>query len=341
MSKAPSTVYIFLPPLKKMSGGLAVLVQVARHLQEINQPVSLAFWDENLPQKLDCQGIPLSAANSLQLQPQDFWIVSEGWPNALSIGLKSSASSWVYCQNWAYLFHGLPPGLLWRDLPVRFIAVSDPVACFIHHVTGQNPPIIRPSINTTQFHPGSYRPNKTIRIAFMPRKNKDLVQQIQNVWRSRNQALEGLVEWIPIHGVDQAAVADILQTCQIFLVAGFPEGCPLPPLEAMACGCIPVGFTGFGGWDYMRQSCHQPYSPAFPLRQTPWGGNGLWVADGDVYAASLALEQAVSMVLKDSPDLKAIQTAGEKTVHAYSWEQQEQEVIEALALMRTDLEISP
>jgi hypothetical protein len=39
---------------------------------------------------------------------------------------------------------------------------------------------------------------------------------------------------------------------QIFINLGYPEGFCRPAAEAMACGCVVVGFTGGGGSDFMK-----------------------------------------------------------------------------------------
>ncbi len=49
----------------------------------------------------------------------------------------------------------------------------------------------------------------------------------------------------------QAEIATFLREADIFLAIGYPEGFALPPLEAMACGCAVVGFTGGGGLEHM------------------------------------------------------------------------------------------
>ena len=48
---------------------------------------------------------------------EDIFLVPEGWPNALVLGFRARCRTVVYCQNWAYLFHGLEAGVRWRDLP--------------------------------------------------------------------------------------------------------------------------------------------------------------------------------------------------------------------------------
>jgi glycosyltransferase involved in cell wall biosynthesis len=67
----------------------------------------------------------------------------------------------------------------------------------------------------------------------------------------------------------------------------------------MACGCVPVGFTGLGGFEYMRNPNPHPlpglFEPAFALADKPWGGNGFFVADGDILGMAGCLAHAVSL----------------------------------------------
>ena len=77
-------------------------------------------------------------------------------------------------------------------------------------------------------------------MAFMPRKNAADVVQVLNLLKFRG-ALRGF-ELAPIHGQPERQVAAVLGEALVFLSFGHPEGCPLPPLEAMACGCVVVGY---------------------------------------------------------------------------------------------------
>jgi glycosyltransferase involved in cell wall biosynthesis len=52
--------------------------------------------------------------------------------------------------------------------------------------------------------------------------------------------------------------AALLRDCAVFLSFGQPEGCPLPPLEAMACGCVVIGYHGYGGREYFRLELSYP-----------------------------------------------------------------------------------
>jgi len=316
--------WIFYPPLKAMSGGCMVLLQVARQLEAMGRLAGILYWDEP-PGWAECEGLPWVRAASAAMAAGDIYVVPEGWPNALVLGLRRGCRTLVYCQNWSYLFHGLEAGVHWRDLPVNFLAVSDPVAWHMHEVLGRRPPVIRPALDSGLFHPPESRPGGALRIGFMPRKNKALAEQIRRIFEERNPKAH--VQWVPIHGLNRFGVAETLRSCHIFLVTGFPEGCPLPPLEAMACGCLCVGFTGFGGWDYMRQVEMDGYAPhGYGLRDVPWGGNGWWSADGDVLGAARGLERA-AQALSQNP---GIRTQAAQTAAAYGHDAQALEIVVAL-----------
>lgn len=313
--------YIFLPPIKKTTGGVAVLLRLAQALRASRREVFLVPR-EALDLKLAADPpAPIVPWHSLALAPGDIWLVPEGWVNALTPGFSAKARCLVYCQNAAFLFSALPEGVGWAQLPVEFLAVSQPVAWFIKQALGQAAPILRPGIDLALFHPPGSKPAGPVRIAFMPRKNRALALEIRAVLEARLARLEGPeISWIEIAGLGQPQVAKALRDAHVFLATGFPEGCPLPPLEAMASGCLVVGFAGLGGFDYMRQVEPDGFCPVCPLREVPWGGNGLFVADGDVIGAALGLETAVRWVADKDPRLAAALAEGQKTAQAYSLE---------------------
>lgn len=315
---------IFFPPLRKHTGGTAVLVQLAEHLHAGGFDAALVLREEG-GQGLIPEHLPVVPWDELQLAADDIWLVPEGWVNALTPGLNAGARSVLYVQNWAYLFSALPQGVHWRQLDVRFLSVSQPVAWFVAQAVGQESPVLRPGIDTQLFSAPEKKPAITsadpVRVAWMPRKNKALALQIRSVVESRRFLRgQGELAWEEIHGLDLKGVAEALGRSHVFLATGFPEGCPLPPLEAMACGCLCVGFSGLGGWDYMRQAQPQGFAPWWPLRdasEAPWSGNGLWVADADVMAAALSLEQAVAWLEQDDP--KAADTVAQAGLTADSY----------------------
>jgi hypothetical protein len=87
-------------------------------------------------------------------------------------------------------------------------------------------------------------------IAFMPRRRgEDLVQVLRIL--ERRGALNG---WrlYPINGLIEEARLDVLRRSAVFLSFNEREGFGLPPVEAMAAGCVVIGYAGGGGREYMR-----------------------------------------------------------------------------------------
>ena len=327
--------FIFLPPAHKPVGGVAVLYQIGAILRQAGHAAFLVPREKGgwAPQAL-AGLVPEVPWAEMRLTPEDLWLVPEGWPNALAPGLAAGARCLLYCQNWAYLFSALPPDLDLTALPLSLAAVSEPVAWFMTQslpgLAGEPPGILRPGIDRDLFRAPQEKPGGRLRVAFMPRKNKALVQQVRAIFESRNRTLAREVEFTGISGLDSTGVAQALADSHVFLATGFPEGCPLPPLEAMACGCLPVGFSGFGGWDYMRQaqSGGGRFRPWWPLRHVPWGGNGLWSADADVLDAALNLETALDWWRTRAGELSLALRAGQETARAYGLDRQRDQVLD-------------
>jgi len=200
----------------------------------------------------------------------------------------------VFAQSWAYVFGALPPGEGWQHVGVRrALAVSRYVQRFLAQTMSLPSDVVHPPVDTALFQPAP----KRLEIAFMPRKNRRDLRQIEAIFRTRFPEHRA-VPFVPIDGVPHARVAEILSGAAIFLATGYPEGCPLPPLEAMACGCLVVGFSGRGGREFMRHR-----------------RNSLVADDGDVLSAALLLGEAVRDAARG--DGAMIRTAARTTAERF------------------------
>ena len=97
------------------------------------------------------------------------------------------------------------------------------------------------------------------------------------------------------HGAD---LVGIYNSCSIFLHPSWAEGCPLPPSEAMACGCALVAAANPGVCDYARDGHNSLLAP--------------------VKAPSL-LSDALSRALSDQPLRRAIALQGHLDMQSRSW----------------------
>ncbi|MCL1939450.1 MAG: glycosyltransferase [Desulfovibrionaceae bacterium] len=321
----------FIPALHSMSGGLANIYSVARNLKALGRQVALMGPDR------DAAGLKEAEAEGFAVLPwgtkltgSDTWCVPESWPNAFSVGFSAGAKVLVYVQSWVYMLSNLPQGIRWKQLPLEYLAVSHPVAWFMREVLAlEARDIVPPAIDDIFFRNGN-RPGSHVRAAYMPRKNRALAEQIQRVASAclAERPNSPRLEWVEIHKKTRAEVAELLSSCHLFVSTGFPEGFGLPPLEAMASGCVPVGFTGFGGWEYMRQSHLSgfpppgviPTGPPYVLPPSPQDacGNGFFSSDGDTLGAGLALAHAATAAHENSENWRSLCRSCRETAARYN-----------------------
>lgn len=153
---------------------------------------------------------------------------------------------------------------------------------------------------------------KKRQIAYMPRKlPRDLVQVLQIV-RGRGR----LAGWDlkPIDHMHESEVTRALGESAVFLSSCDEEGFGLPPLEAAACGCAVVGYTGYAAREFMRPDlCH-------PVDQ------------GDVLGFATILEQVLASFDSDAQVIQAkAQAHAEFVRHHYSRQAERDSVLDTWA----------
>ena len=89
-----------------------------------------------------------------------------------------------------------------------------------------------------------YHEGKENIIAFMPRKHADEGIAALNICKWRGELDGWMVQ--PIDGMPYEEVAFHFGRAAVFLSTGYPEGSPMPPLEALASGCVVAGYLRQG-----------------------------------------------------------------------------------------------
>jgi glycosyltransferase involved in cell wall biosynthesis len=104
----------------------------------------------------------------------------------------------------------------------------------------------------------SYNPVKKLQIAFMPRKRREEAR-ILAALIERHPDLVG----VPLVVIDQLSdetAHQLIRDSLIFLSLSQWEGFGLPPAEAMATGCLVIGYTGVGGEEFFTEETGFPIS---------------------------------------------------------------------------------
>lgn len=90
--------------------------------------------------------------------------------------------------------------------------------------------------------------HKANQIAFLTRKNHADLIQVLKILSVRGR----LRDWVfaPVEGLDQSGVASVFGRSRLVLTFGHQEGLCLSNLEALACGCRLIGYSGLAGREY-------------------------------------------------------------------------------------------
>ncbi len=165
----------------------------------------------------------------------------------------------------------------------------------------------RLSIDPNTFY---YQAEKKKQLCVSRIKNQQDAMQVINILKFRG-VLEDF-EILPFINLPQAEVAKIYRESALFLSFGYPEGFGLPAAEAMASGCVVIGFHGGGGREFINPEF------SYPIEQ------------GDILGFAKTVEHVIK-AYRQAPDTMAQKgrQAADFIRNTYSLALEEQEIVSA------------
>ncbi len=307
MSDGPRILYL-VPARQAPTGGVNTSFEHVALLAGAGYDAAVLQMDSARPYAFSPVQAPTQFLDQgLRLGRGDVLVLPEGSPEFYAeMAALAGVRRLVFCQNHFTFIHLLGPRRDWRELGISGVfACSREAARLVGGAVGlAEVPVVPCAVDPALFRPRA----KKLQVAHMPRKMPQETRSIQNILSWRRPDLAD-VPWVAVDGVPRAEAARILGESALFLSTSWYEGLGLPPLEAMACGCLVTGFHGWGGLDYVGPQ------------------NALWCEEGNLDTAAAALAEAMDMVRSGHEALAPILEAGFATAARYAPQAMEQALL--------------
>ena len=279
-------------------GGVAAIY---RHVEILSAQGFKAFVGLRTKPATDFYGMNaplLIYGGYLEVRQGDVFVVPECFPHLVKALVGTPAKRLMFCQNQYYLPFSSDPRAGIAEFGVHGVIVSSQAAReFFRDVYRlADLPLLPYAIDPARFAPTG---RKNCQIAFMPRKLPQEAAFIESVFRRRHGRYAD-VPWLRIDSVTQREAARLMGESTCFLSLSHRESFGLPPLEAMACGCLVAGFHGDGGREYMTPE------------------NGWWAETDDYKACADGLAAALAVLDTGGAALDARRAAMAATVERYN-----------------------
>jgi len=277
-------IYYFCPDFPQPSAGTKRLYRHVFHLNRRGYNAVIVHQRRGFELTWHEYKVPLVwMADRLDIGPDDVLVFPEGMANLMKQTRDFPCKRVVIALNWAYIHRNLPKGETWRDYGIRQAMTPSPVIkVFLEWSMGLEVTLVENYVDTKRYQ---YDPAiKRFKVSYMARKDPagDILHAI---FKRKSNPVSAALEWVRLENMDEGEFARHLMESRIFLATSIQEGMPTSMLEAMASGCLVVGFSGVGGNDYLIGS----------------GGeqNCILIENGNVPGLGMALEHVLRELERD------------------------------------------
>jgi glycosyltransferase involved in cell wall biosynthesis len=345
-------IYYYCPPMNTPSGGIGVIFRQAKILKDAGFNVTIIYeprqdtkasyqesqkkakkieiFERFKPDWIgkDADGIKLQPLGNselkfndgttekveiLSINPEDFVIIPEGFPNVMERFTQIPCKKIVFAQSWYYILNAMGVGQSWKNWGIEdVISISDGITEYINIIMpGMRIKNYSQSIDRDLFKPKSIS-QKFPKIAFMPGRTQDSILKTYNVIKTF-YAFYPQYRWIrfdELKGLSKEEFANRLAESSMALYTDEIAGFGTMPLEAMACNTHVVGWTPLGGKEYMN------------------GTNGFWAHNGEIFQLAELLGIAAERLLTGMLDEPAVIEEYNKTLERYTPEKEKESILQ-------------
>ena len=245
-----SRILYFCPDFPQPSGGIKTLY---RHVQTL---VGMGFdaWivHQKRPFQVTWHGYEaptLWLSERPRFAPQDVLVIPEVMPQVMQQTARFSGERIVIALSWSPTYWNLPAGQTWSSYGIRRVITKSPlIKEYLGWSMGIEATLISEYVSPDRyFHSAAAKRPK---ISYLTRKERSAAW-LHQVLSAKGEPFTGF-EWMPLRELSEDEYARHLRETAVYITTNMQEGMNTSVLEAMACGCLVVGYSGVGGNVYME-----------------------------------------------------------------------------------------
>jgi glycosyltransferase involved in cell wall biosynthesis len=248
------SIYYFCPDYPEPSGGIRRLyfhVEILKnegidaHIVHFQKDFHLKWFKTNLK--------PLYLSEGLKFRNSDYVVIPEGLIQISSQILKSKKILLVL--NPQYLFEAVFPEEMFRLMKDhKIVTNSHSISEFIQwYLSNGDVFTFETGIDENIFYPNLHKntSQRSIQVAFSKRKDVDS-HRATLLAKEHLKTLGIELSCVEVGDLPLEEYAAVLRDTNIWLTTSFSHGFPRTTLEAMACGCLCVGYLSSCALDVVK-----------------------------------------------------------------------------------------
>ena len=350
-----SKYYFYCPPMNTASGGIAVLIKLAKIMKDAGHDTKIVY-EPRQDQKAsyeqsakankkvdifekfdpiwldfdysDVEFLPLGdkevifadgtkmACAPLNLLPEDYFFIPEGFPNIMKKVTQVACKKIVLAQSWFYILNALNTGETWQQFGITdVVSVSDAITGYLH--------TIMPGLKVKQFSQGIDRG-----IFKAPEK---MSSKYPIVGFTGSRGAENKMKTFNIIKNFQAFYPH-LRWVRFVELSGLSKTEFAERLAECAFVLNTDDIAGFGTMplEAMASGTHVVGWNAFGGKEYVNEDNGFWTVNGDIFQTAEILGVAIDKWLNGELDAPEIQESYEKTLKRYTVEGEKEEFLKII-----------
>jgi len=295
-----SRILYFCPDFPQPSGGIKTLY---RHVQRlVEQGFDAWIVHQKRPFRVTWHGYAAPTMWLLerpQFRPQDILVIPEVMPQIMQQTARFAGERIVIALSWSPTYWNLPAGQDWRTFGIERVITKSPlIQEYLRWSMEIEATLISEYVDGDRYR---YTPEaKRPKVCYLTRKERSAAW-LQSVLCAKGRPFNEF-EWMPLRELSEDEYARQLREATVYVSTNMQEGMNTSILEAMACGCLVVGYSGIGGF-YMEGDGE--------------ARNCVLVENGNVPALGEQLEMVLRRLSADPTAFDPVTSNGRRTASVY------------------------